>query len=65
MTFSTLVYTNCLAYAKANSIDVVDILVLSDIVRWDSDLTIDRDSEIICDGHIEFIELCCKNSGLI
>jgi hypothetical protein len=65
----TLVYTNCSAYADANDIELDKILALKDIISWNEevlkDFPGDSNSSDICDGHIDYIELCCKKSGLV
>ena len=65
--FCTLVYTNCKACAEANDVDLEKILALKDIIQWNSDLDLDADadSDDICDGHIDYIEICCKKWGLV
>jgi hypothetical protein len=65
----TLVYTNCSAYADANNIDLDKILKLTDIINWNNEVLaeypVDAVYSDICDGHIDYIELCCKKSGLV
>jgi hypothetical protein len=66
--YTNIVYTNCLAYASTNAVDLDKILALKDIISWNAELLSDidaADSSDICDGHIDYIEVCCKSAGLI
>ena len=62
--FTSVVYTNCLAFAEAHDLDINKILSLDEIISWNSETSL-ADADEVVDGHIDYIEQICKKANLI